>query len=43
MELAKAELKAVEAVIEESNSSDLRELDALDLVLVGGGCGDVAF
>ena len=46
MELNKVEMKAVEVVIEEKNASDLRELDALELVLIGGGVGgsgDVAF
>jgi hypothetical protein len=43
MELNKAEMKAVEVAIEEKNTSGARELDALELVLVGGGCGDVQF
>ena len=43
MELNKAELKALEVVVEEKNASDARELDALELVLIGGGCGDVQF
>jgi hypothetical protein len=42
MELTKAEMKAVEVAIEE-NASEARQLDALELVLVGGGCGDVQF
>jgi hypothetical protein len=43
MELNKVEMKAVEVAIEEKNASDARELDALELVLIGGGCGDVQF
>ncbi len=43
MELSKVEMKAVEVAIEEKNASDSRELDALELVLIGGGCGDVQF
>jgi hypothetical protein len=42
MELNKAEMNAVEVAIEE-NASDVRQLDALELVLIGGGCGDVQF
>ena len=43
MELIKAEMKAVEVAIEEKNTSDARELNALELVLISGGCGDVQF
>lgn len=41
MEFTKAELTAVEVAIEERKSGDARELESLELALVGGGIGDV--
>lgn len=43
MEFAQAELNAVEVAIEEKKSDDTRELQSLELTLIGGGIGDVAF
>ena len=43
MELSKVEMKAVELAIEEKKVDDARELEALELALIGGGCGDVQF
>ena len=41
MELAKAELAAVEVVVTTGNSAPAIELSDLQLALVGGGVGDV--
>ena len=43
MEFSKFEMKAVEVAIEEVTVAETRELQALELALVGGGIGDVVF
>ena len=40
MDRAQQELAAVEKVANEAADSVVRELDDLQLALVGGGCGD---
>ena len=41
MEFNKAEVTVVEVAIQEAVSNDIRELNELQLALVGGGIGDV--
>ena len=41
MEIAKLEVKAVEKVVSEAATSDLRDLEDLQLVMIGGGIGEV--
>ena len=43
MEFTKTEMKAVEVAIEENTIAEARELQSLELALVGGGMGDVVF
>jgi hypothetical protein len=43
MELTKIEVEIIEKVVTEANQSHVRELNELQLVLVGGGIGDVVF
>ena len=43
MELNKVEMKAIEVAIKEKQSNETRELESLELALIGGGCGDVQF
>ena len=43
MEFTKVEMKAVEVVVEAKKADDARELESLELALVGGGIGDVVF
>ena len=45
MEIAKVELAALEKALitKEVDVKDVRELHDLELVLVGGGCGEVLF
>ena len=42
MEFAKAEVAAVEQVADQSRV-EVKELNDLELVMVGGGCGEVVF
>lgn len=42
MEFAKVELAAVEKVADQTQS-EIKELDELQLVMIGGGCGEVVF
>ena len=41
MEMVKLEVKAVEEVISEAAKSDLRDLEDLQLIAIGGGIGEV--
>ena len=41
MEFNKAEVIVIEEAIQEAVSNDIRELNELQLALVGGGIGDV--
>ena len=41
MEFAKSELNVIEEAIQEAARNDIRELNDLQLALVGGGIGDV--
>lgn len=41
MEFTKVELQAVEVAVEVKKANDARELESLELALVGGGIGDV--
>ena len=41
MEFNKAEVTVVEEAIQEAAGNDIRELNDLQLALVGGGIGDV--
>jgi hypothetical protein len=43
MEFAKTELTLVEEATREAVQNDVRELNDLQLALVGGGIGDVIF
>ncbi len=43
MEFAKSELNVIEEAIQEAARNDIRELNDLQLALVGGGIGDVIF
>ena len=43
MEFAKVELTAVELAIKERLTDAVRELDELELVMVGGGSGSVVW
>ena len=43
MEFTKVEMKAVEGAVEAKKVDDARELESLELALVGGGIGDVVF
>ena len=43
MDISKQEMKAVQVAIDDKKTGDLQELEALELALVGGGCGDVQF
>jgi hypothetical protein len=43
MEIAKTELAAIETTVENAAKCDFRELDDLQLALVGGGCAEVNF
>ena len=43
MEISKIESKAVEALVNEVQEEQLRDLNDLQLALVGGGIGDVVF
>jgi hypothetical protein len=42
MDFAKVELAAVEQAVDQPQS-DLNELNELQLVMIGGGCGEVVF
>ena len=42
MEFAKVELAAVEHVAD-LTQAEIKELDELQLVMIGGGCGEVVF
>jgi len=42
MEFAKVELAAVEKVADPTQP-EIKELDELQLVMIGGGCGEVVF
>jgi hypothetical protein len=41
MEFAKTEMTVIEEAVQEAGRSDIRELNDLQLALVGGGIGDV--
>jgi hypothetical protein len=41
MEVTKIEIEAVEKVISETADNDLRDLGDLQLVMIGGGIGEV--
>lgn len=43
MELNTTELEAVETAVKQNGDSAVHELDALQLALIGGGCGEVVF
>ena len=43
MEFAKTEMNVVEEAVQEAARNDIRELNDLQLALVGGGIGDVIF
>ncbi len=43
MQLANIEITVVEKAVEEAARDQLRELDDLQLAVVGGGGGDVVF
>ena len=43
MEFAKTEMTVVEDAVQEAARNELRELNDLQLALVGGGIGDVIF
>ena len=43
MEFTKAEIAVVEDTIVEATESDARELSELQLMLVGGGCGETFY
>ena len=43
MELSQIELKALEGAVETKLTDDTRELESLELVLVGGGSGSVVW
>ncbi len=43
VEFAKSELNVIEEAIQEAARNDIRELNDLQLALVGGGIGDVIF
>jgi len=43
MEFAKTEMTVVEVAVQEAARNELRELNDLQLALVGGGIGDVIF
>jgi hypothetical protein len=40
MDRSQQEIAAVEKVAKEASESFIRELDELQLALIGGGCGD---
>ena len=42
MEIAKVEVIALEDAVKEQGREELRELSSLELMLVGGGQGDVS-
>jgi len=41
MEFAKTELSVIEETVQTAASNDIRELNDLQLALIGGGIGDV--
>ncbi len=41
MEFTKTEVNAVEETVQEATLSEIRELNDLQLALIGGGIGDV--
>ena len=41
MEFAKTELNMIEETVQAAASNDIRELNDLQLALIGGGIGDV--
>jgi hypothetical protein len=43
MEFAKNEIVAIEETVNQAVELEVRELNELQLTLVGGGCGDVSF
>jgi hypothetical protein len=43
MESTKVEFAVVEEAIEQANAEQLKQLADLQLVLMGGGCGEVVF
>jgi hypothetical protein len=43
VELNKIEVESIEKVVSEANEGQIRELSELQLVLIGGGIGDVVF
>ena len=43
MEFAKTELAAVEETMQEAVQAEVRELNDLQLALVGGGIGDIVW
>ena len=43
MEYSKKEIEVLAAVVEKADETEVRELDQLQLAMVGGGSGDVSF
>ena len=43
MEFSKDEIAVVEIAVTEANESDVRELNELQLMLIGGGCGETTY
>jgi hypothetical protein len=43
MEFTKAEIAVVEDAVVEATESNVRELNDLHLMLVGGGCGETSY
>jgi hypothetical protein len=43
MEFTKAEIAVVEVAVVEATESNVRELNDLQLMLVGGGCGETVY
>ena len=43
MEITKAEIAVVEDAVTEATEAQVRELNEIQLMLVGGGCGETVY